>query len=100
MGETKSFAGGSVGRERVGVAADALGVGEVPAWPAGASGVPTAAGWRAELHPTITITASRTGARLVMAASVPTCGGSGANLGREGVNAAEADSGSWGIRIP
>src|SRR5712692_4953944 len=52
IGETKSFAGGSVGRERVGAAADALGVGEGPAWLAGGRWVPTAAGWRAELHPT------------------------------------------------
>src|SRR5882672_11453991 len=81
MGETKSFAGGSVGCERVGVAAEALGVGEVPAGLAGVSWVPTAAGWRGELHPTITIAANRTDARLVMAASVPTCGRSGANLG-------------------
>src|SRR5437016_14669311 len=98
MGETKSFAGGSVGRERVGAAADAPGVGEVPAWPAGASGVPTAAGWRAELHPTITIAASRTGARLVMAASVPTCGGSGANLGHRRAYT-RLKFGAWGIRI-
>src|SRR5438105_10172512 len=57
IGETKSFAAGSVGCELVGAAADALGVGEVPAVLEGVRLEPTAAGWRGELHPTITIAA-------------------------------------------
>src|SRR5438132_11401810 len=44
IGETKSFAGGSVGCERVGAAADALGAEEAPAGLACVRWVPTAAG--------------------------------------------------------